>query len=80
MKELKSISHYFSIVLLMILNLLKRNNESLNNTQVIYIKKKSLIIKFNFDYIIMVIEKSKNLDSLTIYQLMGSFQAYEERP
>ncbi|KAG7593894.1 Reverse transcriptase RNA-dependent DNA polymerase [Arabidopsis thaliana x Arabidopsis arenosa] len=76
MKEGELVSDYFSGVLT-VTNNLKRNREKLEDVRIVEKVHRSLDPKF--EHIVIVIEETKDLEAMTIEQLFGSLQAYEEK-
>lgn len=76
MKEDETIPDFFSRVTV-IVNQIKSCGDSIPEKRVVEKVLRSLTPKF--DYIVAAIEESKDLSKLSMFELMGSLEAHEER-
>jgi len=76
MKSSDSISDYHKRIMV-IVNQMSRNGETFTDAQITEKILKSLDLKFNF--IIVIIEESKEVDKFTVDELISSLQAHEQK-
>jgi len=62
---------------MMIVNQIRRNGEAFTNAQITEKILRSLYPRF--DYVVVVIEESKEMDKLTVDELIGSLQTLEQK-
>ncbi|KAH9719925.1 hypothetical protein KPL70_005931 [Citrus sinensis] len=75
-KASESISDYFTRVVT-VSNELKRNGEELKEVKII--EKILRLVDSKFDHIVVTIKETRDLEDMTIEQLQGRLQAYEEK-
>jgi len=76
MKSSESISDYHTRIMV-IVNQMRRNGEALTDARITEKILRSLDPKF--DFIVVVIEESKEVDKLMVDELMSSLQAHEQK-
>jgi hypothetical protein len=62
---------------MMIVNQIRRNEEAFTNAQITEKILRSLYPRF--DYVVVAIEESKEMDKLTVDELIGSLQTLEQK-
>jgi hypothetical protein len=62
---------------MMIVNQIRRNGEAFTNAQITEKILRSLYPRF--DYVVVAIEESKEMDKLTVDELIGSLQTLEQK-
>ncbi|XP_068497462.1 uncharacterized protein [Phaseolus vulgaris] len=76
MKDSKDVSSYITCVQ-KVVNQLRRNGETLTNARVVEKILRSLTN--DFENVVCAIEESRNLEEMTIDDLLGSLEAHEQR-
>ena len=76
MKSSESISDYHTRIMV-IVNQMRRNGEALSDARITEKILRSLDPKF--DFVIVAIEESKEVDKLTVDELMSSLQAHKQK-
>jgi RNase H-fold protein (predicted Holliday junction resolvase) len=77
MKSLESISDYYHTTIMVIVNQMRRNGEALTDARIIERILRSLDPKF--DFVVIAIEESKEVDKLMVDHLMASWRQYVRR-
>ena len=76
MKESENIEEYFTRVLA-ITNQMRSNGETLNDTKVVEKILRTLSEKFM--YVVVSIEESKDIESITLHELLSSLAVHEQK-
>jgi hypothetical protein len=72
----ETVSDYFTKVI-SVVHQMRRNGENIDDVHVMEKILRSLASKF--DHVVVAIKQSKNLEDLTVEELMGSLQAHEQK-